>query len=117
VYKLTKEDEAIAQHKMISSIPPPHKSDLEFLQLWLVRPGMGDCAFTGADRDIYDGKQTSGLGTLATKTSEADLLTRVLLYALPKLYHCVIVDPLYRLFGRWVKVFLFSHNSSPRSHH
>ena len=104
LYKLTDEDEAIAQHRMISSLPPPHKSDLNFLQLWLVRPGMGDCAFRGGDRDIYEGKHASGLGTLATRIGEIDPLTRFLLYALPRIYHCAVVSPLYNLLGKWVKV-------------
>ena len=89
---------------MISRIPPPHKSDLNFLQLWLIRPGMGDCAFRGADRDIYDQKYASGLGTLATKVGEIDAFTRILLYTLPKIYHLTIIAPLYNLFGKWVKV-------------
>jgi hypothetical protein len=89
---------------MISNIPQPHKSDLKFLQQWLERPNMGNCSFVGADRHVYE-TNTSGLGTLASKNGNVDPLTRLLLYSLPKLYHWVIVDPLYRLLGTWVKVF------------
>ncbi|KAE9367093.1 hypothetical protein N431DRAFT_418207 [Stipitochalara longipes BDJ] len=94
--------EAIAQHQMITNIPKPHKSDLKSLQLWLERPSGGNCSFVGADRYVYE-KNTSGLGTLASKNGTVDPLTRVLLYSLPKLYHSLIVDPLHRLLGKWVK--------------
>ena len=89
---------------MISNLPQPHKSDLKFLQRWLDRPGMGNCSFVGADRHIYD-TNTSGLGTVTSNNGKVDPLTRFFLYSLPKLYHWAIVDPLYRLLGRWVKVF------------
>ena len=64
---------------------------------------MGNCSFIGADRHIYE-TNISGLGSLATANVEVDLLTTVLIYSLPKLYHWAVVDPLYRLLGRWVKV-------------
>ncbi|TAQ89112.1 hypothetical protein B7494_g2578 [Chlorociboria aeruginascens] len=102
-HKLIVKDEAIAQHRMISSISKPHKSDLKFLQQWLERPGMGDCEFTGADRDIYESHHASGLGSLALKSGDIDPLTKSLLYMLPRLYHYIVVTPLYNVFGRWVK--------------
>jgi hypothetical protein len=64
---------------------------------------MGNCSLIGADRDIYE-TNVSGLGTLASNNGDVDPLTRFLLYSLPKLYHWTVVDPLYRLLGRWVKV-------------
>ncbi|KAN0089867.1 hypothetical protein V8E51_018446 [Hyaloscypha variabilis] len=94
--------EAIAQHQMISSIPQPHKSDLKFLQRWLERPNMGNCSLVGADRRVYD-TNTFGLGSLASKHGNIDPLTSLLLYSLPNLYHRLIVRPLYRLLGTWVK--------------
>jgi hypothetical protein len=88
---------------MISSIPQPHKSDLKFLQRWLERPNMGNCSLVGADRHVYN-TNTSGLGSLASKHGNIDPLTSLLLYSLPSLYHRLIVGPLYRLLGTWVKV-------------
>ena len=88
---------------MVFNIPQPHKSDLKFLQKWLDRPNMGNCSFVGADRNIYE-TNISGLGILASNNREIDPLTRLLLHSLPKLYHWAVVDPLYRLLGKWVKV-------------
>jgi hypothetical protein len=93
----------MAQHQMISNLPQPHKSDLAFLQGWLERPNMGNCSFVGADRLVYE-TNISGLATLASSSGSVDPLTRLLLYSLPKLYHRVVVYPLYLLIGRWVKV-------------
>lgn len=106
-FNLTMEepDKAIAQHQMIFKIPPPHKSDLKFLQQWLNRPNMGNCSFVGADRHVYE-TNISGLGTLASNSGEVDPMTKFLLYYLPKLYHWAIVNPLYYVLGKWVKVLL-----------
>jgi len=87
---------------MISKVPPPHESDLKFLQQWLSRPNMGNCSFVGADRHIYE-RNTSGLMSLAMNDVDNDPLTKALLYSVPRLYHRAVVDPLHRLFGKWVK--------------
>ncbi|KAG0650167.1 hypothetical protein D0Z07_2935 [Hyphodiscus hymeniophilus] len=92
---------AIAQHRMITSLPAPNANDHKFLQQWLERPTLGNCSFIGADCDVYN--QPAGLGTLAQRGGEADAMTRLLINLFPTIYHRGIVDPLHRICGKWIK--------------
>src|SRR5437667_4505694 len=89
---------------MITNLPQPNKYDLKLLQQWLVRPGMGNCSFVGADRHIYNDKNAAGLATLAPHRGEVDIFTRALVTLLPNLYHWVVVRPFHHVCGLWIKV-------------
>lgn len=94
---------AIAQHRMITGLPAPNSHDLKFLQYWLERPRLGNCAFVGADSDVYEKDNQNGLVTLAARGREVDAMTRSLVNTLPKLYHWIIVYTLHKLCGWWIK--------------
>jgi hypothetical protein len=99
---LTAIDKAIAYHQMINGLPAPSAYDLKFLQKWLERPHLGNSAFVGADCNVYD--KSAGLGTLAPGDGKVDAMTRLLVNVLPNIYHWGIVHPLYRIYGKWIKV-------------
>ncbi|KAH7355248.1 hypothetical protein BKA65DRAFT_549316 [Rhexocercosporidium sp. MPI-PUGE-AT-0058] len=101
--KLKEYYEAISQHRMMTSLPAPSSYDLKFLQQWLERPGLGNCALVGADSDVYENHKKSGLVTLAARQREVDAMTRLFVDKLPKLFHWVIVHPLHRFCGWWIK--------------
>jgi hypothetical protein len=89
---------------MVSSLPPPHKNDLNFLQQWLERPNLGNCSFIGADCYIYERENAEGLVTLSSNRGEEDPLTQLLLHMLPRIYHHGLVVPFHKLFGKYIKV-------------
>ena len=93
---------------MITGLPAPSAYDLKFLQQWLERPNLGNCAFVGADCDVYENHESNGLVTLVSKGGEVDAMTRLLVNVLPTIYHWAVVDPLHQLCGRWIKVSLTS---------
>jgi hypothetical protein len=101
---LTGIDKAIAHHRMITGLPAPTSYDLNFIQQWLERPRLGNCAFTGADCDVYDPHNCNGLITLALGGGQMDAMTRLLVNVLPNIYHWGFVHPIYRICGRWIKV-------------
>lgn len=82
----------------------PNSCDLNFLQQWLERPDLGNCAFVGADCDIYETHKSAGLAALGSGRGEVDALTRFLVNMLPNIYHRAIVNPLYNICGQWIKV-------------
>jgi hypothetical protein len=93
---------------MITGLPAPNSYDLKFLQQWLERPKLGNCAFIGGDCDVYETHKSSGLATLASRGREEDAVTRLLVNALPNIYHKAVVNPLHRICGWWIKVSLNS---------
>lgn len=97
-------DEAISQHRMMNSLPPPGKHDLQFLQDWLERPSMGNCSFIGADCDLYEEHKASGLATLAPHGGEMDIMTSIIINVLPRVCHWAVVKPLHNFCGFWLKV-------------
>jgi len=101
--KLKEYYEAIAQHRMITALPAPNSYDLKFLQQWLERPQLGNCAFVGADCDVYEAHKAAGLVSLASHGREVDAMTRLLVHKLPSLYHRAVVNPLHRFCGWWIK--------------
>ncbi|PVH80362.1 hypothetical protein DL98DRAFT_532145 [Cadophora sp. DSE1049] len=101
--KLREYYKAIAQHRMITGLPAPNSYDLRFLQGWLERPRLGNCAFVGADSDVYEKHKQNGLVALAARGREVDAMTRFLVNTLPKSYHWIVVHILHRLCGWWIK--------------
>lgn len=99
---------------MVNVLPPPTRYDLKFLQGWLERPSLGNCAFTGADYDVYE--RPAGLATLARGGGEVDAMTKLLVNVLPNLYHWGIVHPLHRICGKWIKV-IYTHGSTMKAAH
>jgi hypothetical protein len=51
---------------------------------------------------VYE--KSDGLGTLAPRGGELDAMTRLFVNILPNLYHWGVVNPIYRLCGKWIKV-------------
>lgn len=104
-------DNAASQHQQIRSVQKPYRIDLSFLQHWLERPGFGNHALIGRDRNVWEAKQ--GLMSLAKGPGELDVFTKRLLFFLPKAFDTLIIRPYHAVFHRWLKVCLFGHNVAP----
>jgi len=101
---LTIIDKTIAHHRMRTGLPAPTSYDLNFLQQWLERPRLGNCAFIGADCDVYEPQNSKGLVTLASGGGRVDAMTRLLVNVLPNICHWGFVHPVHQLCGWWIKV-------------
>ena len=47
-------DEALILQRLIVQFPAPNSKDLDFLQVWMADPKMGNVYLLGADSDIWE---------------------------------------------------------------